>query len=327
MTIYTKVGGAWVQVIPLRVKVAGVWRTPRVLVKVAGVWRTVADRPSRVNQPSVNASGTTLSVSWSAPSSNGYPIIDYDVQYKRTSSSTWLDRSHSGTSRSTTITGLSSGATYEVRVRAQNALGEGSYSLSDSDMTAAPPSTPSSLTLSVSGTTISASWSLPNSNGATITGYSVQYKLSTSNTWITRSHSGTGRSTTISGLMRNRTYNVRVAGINSQGTGSYRTNNITVPATVPGVPSFTIMGNPNQSSHFLVTITSIDTGGAPVTYRVEGGFGSQLTFPFSATFAGVIGTAYNISSGGVIGNARARVRAMNSAGNGAWSGYRSFGIG
>ena len=315
MTIYTKVNGAWMQVVPLRVKAAGVWRTPRVLVKVAGVWRTVADRPSRVNQPSVNASGTTLSVSWSAPSSNGYPIIDYDVQYKRTSSSTWLDRSHSGTSRSTTITGLSSGATYEVRVRAQNALGEGSYSLSDSDMTAAPPSTPSSLTLSVSGTTISASWSLPNSNGATITGYSVQYKLSTSNTWITRSHSGTGRSTTISGLMKNRTYNVRVAGINSQGTGSYRTNSITVPATVPGAPRNVRRTSETLANTVIRWDAPTDDGGATITrYQVD--LLNQNGSVFETNY--VSGTTTLFLSGHQ-GNFGARVRAENSVGWGGWA--------
>ena len=269
MTIYTKVNGAWVQVVPLRVKAAGVWRTPRVLVKVGGSWRAVADRPGRVSTPSVSASVTTLSVSWSSPSSRGYPITDYDVQYKRTSSSTWLNWSHNGTSRSTTITGLSSGATYEVRVRAQNAIGEGSYSLSDSDMTAAVPGTPS-VSLSRSGSTFTISYTTPASNGATITEYDVERSVN-GGSW---SNSGT----TFTGSQGS-SYRARVRARNSVGWGSYGTSNtVSYPATVPGAPPSPSVSQLNPVTFVVSWSAPSDDGGSTIlSYRVNGRTPSGLT--------------------------------------------------
>ena len=51
----------------------------------------------------------------------GKPAInDYDVQYRLSGGSTWTDASFTGTTTSTTLTGLTSGKTYEVQVRANN---------------------------------------------------------------------------------------------------------------------------------------------------------------------------------------------------------------
>ena len=71
-----------------------------------------------------------MSVSWTAPSSNGgSAITDYVVQYATTSGGSYTTFSDgTSTTASATITGLTAGSTYYVRVAAVNALTTGTYS-------------------------------------------------------------------------------------------------------------------------------------------------------------------------------------------------------
>ena len=72
---------------------------------------------------------SALRVSWNAPSMPaGTPITGYNVEYRRGASGGWNNHSHSGTGTSTTITGLSSGTTYQVRVRANSIEGFSGWS-------------------------------------------------------------------------------------------------------------------------------------------------------------------------------------------------------
>ena len=93
---------------------------------------TVTDVDEVPSTPSVpvlsSSSSTSLSVGWSAPSNTGPAIIDYDVGYGLNSGGPFTDWPHSGASRSATITGLSAGTLYYVRVLARNAEGGSSWS-------------------------------------------------------------------------------------------------------------------------------------------------------------------------------------------------------
>ena len=83
---------------------------------------TTVTAPERVRNLRVTAEETSLRVRWSAPSNNGGAAITrYDVQHKETSAS-WPPESQATrvTTTQTRITGLTSGTTYEVRVRACN---------------------------------------------------------------------------------------------------------------------------------------------------------------------------------------------------------------
>ena len=66
----------------------------------------------------------SLTVSWDEPA--GGPFIDYDVRYRISgSSAAFTDARHAGTARTATLTGLTPDTTYEVQVRATNAMGTG----------------------------------------------------------------------------------------------------------------------------------------------------------------------------------------------------------
>lgn len=85
------------------------------------------------------ATSTTVPLSWSAPSNGGAAITDYVVQYKLTSEPTTWTTFADGTSTSlaTTVTGLTEGTSYDFRVAAVNAVGQGAYSATHTKSTAA----------------------------------------------------------------------------------------------------------------------------------------------------------------------------------------------
>ena len=73
---------------------------------------------------------TALDVSWTAPDTTGIPAITgYDVQYRAGHSGAWTahDFGSNGSAIETTVTGLDSNTTYQVRVRATNDEGEGPW--------------------------------------------------------------------------------------------------------------------------------------------------------------------------------------------------------
>ncbi len=83
--------------------------------------------PSRPSAPSVSAGDGLLDVTWSAPASNGAVIDDYDLRHRR-SGGTWEDHPGEFLDLRATIEGLENGTTYEVQVRAGNAVGKGDWS-------------------------------------------------------------------------------------------------------------------------------------------------------------------------------------------------------
>ena len=95
----------------------------------------IIDTASGITPPdqvtSLSAAPTTsnseLALSWSVPNDNGTSLIDYSAQYRELGNSTWINITPNPTTNSTTVTGLSSGVTYEFRVAANNGL-LGSYS-------------------------------------------------------------------------------------------------------------------------------------------------------------------------------------------------------
>ena len=69
-----------------------------------------------------NESTTSLKVIWHEPENMGPDINDYEVEYKKTTDTSFVtdNIAHSGTARIATITGLDAATPYQVRVRATN---------------------------------------------------------------------------------------------------------------------------------------------------------------------------------------------------------------
>ena len=97
--------------------------------------------PDRPAAPEVTdgPSPDSLSVSWSAPSTTGPAINDYDLRYRASGQTGWTDWAQ-GSGTTATITGLAAGTNYQVQVRATNAEGTSDWSESGGDVDTTGPS-------------------------------------------------------------------------------------------------------------------------------------------------------------------------------------------
>ena len=146
--------------------------------------------PGRPAAPTVTASSNSLSVRWTAPGNTGPAISDYDVQYRATGGS-FTDWPYTGTSTTTTITGLMANTSYEVQVRATNGEGTGDWSPSGSGTTSSVGANNPDLIVespSVDNNTLSPeqafrlSATVRNRGGERSASTTLRYYLSTDNT-------------------------------------------------------------------------------------------------------------------------------------------------
>ena len=173
-----------------------------------------AQVPDAPDLPTLKPGNAQLSVSWIEPSDNGASITDYDVQYQPTSSLNWTKHEFIGAGTSTTITGLTNGLNYTVQVRAENSAGDSEWSLSATGTPALQkPDVPEAPTLIAGNAQLSVSWIAPSNNGASITDYDVQYRVTTISddaVWNDQDHTDATLTTTITGLTNGQSYDVRV---------------------------------------------------------------------------------------------------------------------
>ena len=80
--------------------------------------------PAKVTGLSATANSTAISLSWSEPANNGFPITSYTVQWISTSG----DQKATATGTTWTGTAFEEGTLYTFRVLATNSAGDGPYS-------------------------------------------------------------------------------------------------------------------------------------------------------------------------------------------------------
>ena len=101
-----------------------------------------APTPDRVNQPTVTSSNGQLMVDWFAPAAGGsdLSIASYMVEFQEMGDASWLMWNPSPTVSEVTLTGLTNGKTYNVRVKAKNDVGgvSAEWSVSASGMPMVP---------------------------------------------------------------------------------------------------------------------------------------------------------------------------------------------
>ena len=130
------------------------------------------DVPAKLSAPTVSAGTEKLTVSWKAPSTtNGSDVTAYIVSYKKNGGKE-LTKEVDGDTLKVTLTGLTGGTKYTVKVKAVNAVGEGEYS---AEKTATPGKDSSGTS---SGGTPSGGTSTP----AAPTKYTVTYDVGANGT-------------------------------------------------------------------------------------------------------------------------------------------------
>ena len=232
------------------------------------------------------------------------------------------------------ITGLTNGETYQVQINAVKGAASSGWSriFEDAPEAASVPSAPRHLGLSARTTTITATWSVPLSDGGTdITGYDVQYKETAGTTWTDVTHTGVTTTAEVTGLTQGTGYDVRVRARNAVGASpwstvaSATTGVVTAPSAVGvlglmvGDGRLTVSWRPPASDggsditgydleYKLDTATdqTASTPGDPNTGWVASALTPDTT---TAELTGLTnGVAYNV-----------RVRAKNSASAGPWN--------
>ena len=297
------------------------------------------------------ANGWELDVSWQAPASDGRSAITgYTVQWKEAAGSwdTPADVSEAtATGKAYTLTGLTDGVEYTVRVLATNGIGDGPWSAVATGTPWAGPDTPSIDSVTPGDATLAIVWTAPGGEAA-VTGYDVRYIHSdaadkSDANWTVQAgvwSSGELRYD-LGGLTNGVKYWVQVRPVKSVGPGPWSSARAGTPLTRPGAPtidSLTRDTRPPEEigppSHALLTIAwsaPVDNGGSAITsYDVRLFPHDYYNMPWisyqmdrewfvlediwdsgdlNVTLQGMVkGVNYEI-----------QVRAVNAAGEGPWS--------
>jgi len=191
----------------------------------------IRNNPDAPTAPVAVEGDASATVSFTAPSSNNSPIIDYTIRWGGGDSKTVTS---AGTHD---ITGLANGSNYAFTVTARNALGDSSPSASSPTVTPyGKPGAPASATLKAPGTgtgDLSLSWAAPGSNGGRgVSSYNYEWIKGTAANGTT---DGT-RSASAKGTI-DQPSQYRVQACNPRGCGAWTSSDTATPQPDPPPPA------------------------------------------------------------------------------------------
>ena len=294
-------------------------------------------KPAAPTVTAADATPTSLSVSWTAPTNTGPAITAYNLQYRKNNEVNWTADTYAGTDTNTTLTGLTVGTTYDVQVMAKNSEGDSPWSNSGSATTAtnAVPAFTSADTFSLAENTTAVGTVVATDADTqdNVTGYEITAGADSSKFAITNAgvltfvaapdsdNPGDALSATPANAAGNNQYIVVVTA--TSGTGARiqtatQTLTITVtdvpPPGKPAAPTVTV------DSHTSVSVTwtaPTNTGPAIDDYDVQYRAGTTGTFtPWPHTGTAKTTTITGLASGT---SYQVQVRAGSEEGKGPWS--------
>ena len=279
--------------------------------------------PSAPAAPSASGGTGQMTLSWTAPASNGgAAIASYGVEWKLMSADD-ADYSSAGvelSGLSATVTGLTKNMRYVARVRALNQAGASAWSeASSAALVVGVPDAPPAPSLIAGDQQIAASWQKPgNDGGREITGYVLQYRTGSEPFSDNSMFLGGGGTLahSIASLINGAAYDVRVLALNSIGMSAPSAAASATPHTVPAAPAAPDI----TGAHASLVVSwqaPAANGRAIVGYDVEYRVAPNGEWKDAAHS----GTATSITIGELM-NGQAydvQLRATNAAGASAWS--------
>ena len=201
-----------------------------------GIFSTNANPITCGTVASLSSSAITISsasISWSPL--NG--AANYDVDYKLTSASNWINLATATTATSINLSGLAETTQYDCRVRANCTNGAtGNYSIIN--FTSATTPTCGTITglnsSAITSVSATISWTALTGAGT----YDVDYKVASDINWINAATNTTSTSINLTGLSQTTLYDWKVRANCSNGlTGSYTQQQFTTPIPTCGLIS------------------------------------------------------------------------------------------
>ena len=227
---------------------------------------------------------TTVSLTWSPPSSNGgSPITNYKI-YRRTAGGGETLIATIGNQLSYSDGGLTNGVTYYYKVSAVNNEGEGPKSNEASatpTAPATPPGAPQGLVATAGDATVTLTWSAPSSNGGSpITNYRI-YRSTTGGGETPQATIGNVLTYSDTAVTNGVTYYYEVSALNNVGEGprsSEASATPIAPTTAPGAPRDLGAVAGDATVALAWSSPSSDGGSAITNYKVyRGTISGQLS--------------------------------------------------
>jgi titin len=220
---------------------AGPWSTTKAttmkLAATAPTSLTAAVAPA----PAVGSGQVKLS--WSAPADDGGTAISDYVIERSTDGASWtVVNDGVSTATTYTLTGLTNGTKYSLRVYAKNSTGNGDVSGTVSATPVWTPAAPLKPTASLSSSPggleyVALKWEAALDNGSPVASYLIESSV-TGNDWspVTDVEWGTPTAGVLRGLTKGTTYRFRVSAKNAVGQGPTSTEVSATPEGKPDAP-------------------------------------------------------------------------------------------
>ena len=299
-----------------------------------GVWSSVESATPRFPKPgaptitSLTHGDRSLTVVWEPPSgASGAVITSYKVQWRTFGGTFNVGAVANRLARQATIPGLMNGTLYGVQVIAGSDSGDSGPSFIERGTPSTTPGAPAITGVTAGDGSLTVAWTAPpETGGADITGYTIEWKLSSTPSWEgadsdvdNASPYTIGHGTDpIMELNNGSQYDVRVGASNINGGGPWASSINHMPSGTPDAPAITGV-TPGDGSLMVAWTAPTETGGSPITgYTIEWKLSStpSWTGADSATPTASPYTIMGLDNGSEYD---VRVSASNANGGGAWA--------
>ena len=175
-----------------------------------------ATAPAAPTITSITPGNGQLSVAFTAGSNGGSAITNY--KYSTDGGTTFTAVSPAATTSPIIITGLTNGTSYNVQIKAVNAIGDGTATGSTSATPRTIPSAPTITGITSGNGSLSVAFTAGANGGSAITNY--KYSTDGGSTFTAVSPAATTSPISITGLSNGTAYNVQIRAVNAAGDGT-----------------------------------------------------------------------------------------------------------